>query len=366
METNLQKKVVYLIGAGATHAEGKYKSSEAPCLLMGDIQGWPGVSSRIIEKVKRNRSINHPLINTLDEIRRLEESRNFDIEKVISLLSNTNFPEDLKISEKLKNYYYKDILENLIKINILNNPELITGLFELHHIKEFKKYEDLLGIICLNHDNLLQIASKKVYKGINLGFEFKSSFLRKNDTAPLIIKLHGCFSWVQDRKAFINVVEIKKPTRTKDEILWIPPSIVKESKAYPFNKLVALAYELLEKCDVLRIIGCSLSQNDWNIISLLFNAQNIQNKKHGRCFNIELILQPKTCTTIVENYTYLNNLIPLGKLQEGLFEGVENIPNLNPFHFWLKEKIQYHVMSSEITEDVLTNKLKSIGEFMPK
>jgi hypothetical protein len=62
------------------------------------------------------------------------------------------------------------------------------------------------------------------------------------------------------------------------------------------------AKELLD-CDILRIIGCSLNRNDWELISLLYTTQSLRND--GKTYEIELIDCPKSCKNIKNNYTYL-------------------------------------------------------------
>ncbi|HLE17226.1 MAG TPA: hypothetical protein VI728_02965, partial [Syntrophales bacterium] len=147
----------------------------------------------------------------------------------------------------------------------------------------------LLGVISLNHDHIFQVASKKVYSGVNLGFNFKSNHFKfVNTDCPLLIHLHGAFNFRKDKP--IKVLRLTSKTKYHQNMLWIPPTILKESKDYPFNKMMGLSYELISKCDVLRIIGCSLSQNDWNLISLIFSAQNNQYFFKSDCFKIELIM----------------------------------------------------------------------------
>ena len=55
--------------------------------------------------------------------------------------------------------------------------------------------------------------------------------------------------------------------------LWIPPGVDKKRENYPFNYLWGQAVENLLECDVLRVIGCSLSRNDWGMIPILYTIQ---------------------------------------------------------------------------------------------
>jgi len=134
------------------------------------------------------------------------------------------------------------------------------------------------------------------------------------------------------------------------DTLWIPPTILKESKSYPYNKLAALAYELLARhCDLLRIVGTSLTQNDWNVLSLIFNAQRHREMANNEPFVIELIMPQSAGEQIKIDCGYLKNVIPIGFLTDGQFADYktpENIPAesdlMNPFAYWLSEKRNFH------------------------
>jgi len=363
------KQVVYLLGAGATQAEVDYQGGEKVNLLMRDLNGLgEGICSRIIKKAKKYKELKI----------KLGDKNEIDIEKLVSLLANTGIEKYKEVAAEFRRLYYQVILESLAKVEVLEKPELAMGLLDMHRNKHFnEKVEKLSGIISLNHDNLFQVASKKIFGGINLGVEFDSTSFKLEEKAPLVIKLYGSFNW---KKALpIRVLELKLPSKTKEDtsksqedILWIPPSILKESKDYPYNKLMGLAYEMLaSKCDILRIIGCSLSQNDWNVISLLFNAQYNQHLCRGNCFKIELIMNQKNGERIKKDCSYFQNIVPIGYLTDGDFDVYKtyedgNLPKgselNNPFKYWLKTKVQYHKYRGEIDIDSIDEALKKIME----
>ena len=85
--------------------------------------------------------------------------------------------------------------------------------------------------------------------------------------------------------------------------LWIPPGIQKAKDRYPFSILWGLARELLD-CDVLRIIGCRLSGNDWDLMSLLFSTRHIHVSGEGG-YKIEVIDSPAHVFELKERYPYL-------------------------------------------------------------
>ena len=151
---------------------------------------------------------------------------------------------------------------------------------------------------------------------------------------PLLIKLHGSFNWKRGFRSII-VDEEQAKTVEQEEMLWIPPSIEKERDAYPFNLLWGKAFQLLD-CDVLRIIGCKLSQNDWGLISLLYNTQ----LEKGGVFNIELICPHEEGINIRTRVGFLKNMFVLGELDN--CQDFVDSPPPNPFEGWLRSKLSLH------------------------
>lgn len=347
------KDVVYLLGAGATQAEADYQGGEPVNLMMKDSKRLgSGVSTRVLRRANIDRNL---------------EIQEADIEKLISLLSASGIEEYRATAEELRGLYYKEILDTLSKAGILEKPKLAIGLLEMHKNAVFKKVENLTGIITLNHDNLFQIASQKVHGCVNLGFKFDSNHFKydENCIAPYIIQLHGSFNW--KNSLTIEVLKLSTKSKYDKEILWIPPAILKEAKDYPYNKLMGLAYELLtKKCNLLRIIGCSLSQNDWNLISLIFNSQYYQyyfNDKN--CFKIELIMDHETGEAIKKDYSYLRHLFSIGYLTDGKFsdykdETRRSTEMYNPFKYWLKTKARNHKKRKELDLVDIGETLKEI------
>jgi hypothetical protein len=140
------------------------------------------------------------------------------------------------------------------------------------------------------------------------------------------------------------------------DTIWIPPTILKESKSYPFNKLAGHAYELLSRhCDVLRVVGSSLTQNDWNIISIVFNAQRHRESRKLPPFRIELIMSPKSGGAIANDCSYLRNLTPISYLSDGDFgaykdaESTYSTEMRSALFYWLKQKLTYHRHRGDIS-----------------
>lgn len=333
------KNVVYLIGAGATQSEVSYRGAAIVNLLMKDNALGEGVSTAVLKKVKESK-----LLGT---------SSGADVEKLISLLSGAGVARLHHIANKMRRHYFGEIVDRLVSSKIIDDPLLATALTELHANAVFdKKVEHLAGILTTNHDGLFQIAAHKVYGHLNLGMPFESDdfvFSDSQDTPPLL-QLHGSFAWQFGVPT--RITKLKPGVVYSNDTTWIPPTITKEARSYPFNKLIARAYELLAKhCDVLRIVGASLTQNDWNILSLIFNAQKHRECRRGAPFRIELVMPHNRGLAVQEECSFLKNLVPIGFLTEGSFSDYSDYKDdptklssdqQNPFSYWLKEKIRHH------------------------
>ncbi|MCZ6547121.1 MAG: hypothetical protein O6837_03250 [Deltaproteobacteria bacterium] len=334
------KQVVYLFGAGATQAEVGYRGASSVNLLMRDNEelGENGVATRILNRISGKwRAF-------------LGEDQAMDIEKLISLLAASSVESLSGLAEKMRRLYFWEIRTSLVLAKVIQRPKLATALLEMHSNDYFRKQvETLSGILTTNHDGLLQISSQEVFKEVNLGFPFVSEELTPavSNATPPLLQLHGSFTW---RFAVpIEVTKLRRDLAYSPETIWIPPTILKESKNYPFNKVTGLAYELLAKqCDVLRVVGSSLTQNDWNVLSLIFNAQRHRELVKGAAFRIELVMPHDYGEKVKQDCSYLKNITPIGYLTEGDFGDYKelNLPpddeRNNVFAYWLKEKIYYH------------------------
>lgn len=357
------KKVVYLVGAGATQAEVTYRGASSVNLLMRDNEerGENGVATRILNRISAKWKAF------------LGEDRAMDIEKLISLLAASSVESLSGLAEKIRRRYFLEIRRSLVLAKVIQRPKLATALLEMHSNDYFRNNVEILsGILTTNHDGLLQISCQEVFREVNLGFPFVSEELTPaiSDTTPPLLQLHGSFTW----KFGVPIVvkKLRKDLPYSAETIWIPPTILKEAKNYPFNKVTGMAYEVLAKqCDVLRVVGSSLTQNDWNVLSLIFNAQRHRELVRGAPFLIELITPHETGENIKQDCSYIKNITPVGYLTEGDF-GDYKESNLTPddernnvFAYWLKEKIDYHRRRGEFGNIALGKTMAQIvGELV--
>jgi hypothetical protein len=111
----------------------------------------------------------------------------------------------------------------------------------------------------------------------------------------------------------------------------------------------------------LRVIGCKLSQNDWDLISLLFATKHVRSS--GSAYEIEIINAPNQAEEIKRSFPYLGvkSMLEVEQIGEALVgefsgggprkfssltEAEKSIVLTNAgwsrnwFHLWLKHKAE--------------------------
>lgn len=280
-----KNKVVYLLGAGASQGEFSYYGSSER-ILMQDIVD--GISRRIEnEPVELLLDVNNEL--TIEGI---------DVEHLITLYESSGTQKYSEIAKELKRLFREEIRARISSLGESFSPTLFASLIEMHSIRDFG--EELVAILTINYEDLIERALQRVKGGINYSVKVinKHSSYCVNGASIPILKLHGSFNW-KNEHPIVLVDNIEHD----EDVLWIPPGVAKRREYYPFSLIWGRARELLE-CDILRIIGCSLSRNDWELISLLYTTQKL--RTDAKSYRIELIDSPAMCEIIKKDYKYLN------------------------------------------------------------
>jgi hypothetical protein len=302
-------RIVYLFGAGATHAE---LHNIDPDLIDKNNCGLlvSHVSSRVIERARRDPAY-------LSEVATVSgTSGSLNIELLISLIENSKIPNWEYKTKTLKTLVREDI-EQILSGPRTRRFHLHKALFELHKHPATLREEALAGVISLNYDDVLDTAYKQYYGLPRYCFSLDEP-LRSNDI-PLL-KLHGSFNWKN--------VKIRGRRRNIDII---PLGSTKSYIHPPYGCIWNQALQTLIGCDTLRVIGCSLSQNDFHLIDLLFKAH----LERGTAFDIEIIATDKVGAGIRDNYGFFSALKTLTQIKDILVP--EPAPE-NPFKTWLKYK----------------------------
>lgn len=343
------KKIVYLFGAGATQAVLK-AINPSLSLLTKDIQ----------EKISHKYSAPHLNKRIWTELITVT-----DIEHLISVLESQH---NYSASERIKQYYreaIRDIILHSPELKKLPMKNLYSVLIDLHkYVTDLD--EKLLCFITLNYEDILERTIKSFFK-FEVDYSLYPNSLNLTSNAIKVIKLHGSFNWQNTRP-----ITIKTMASTKSpNALWIPPGVEKRKDNYPFNLLWGQATESLMQCDILRIVGCSLSRNDWGLIPILYTVQKYNHT--GKVIEIEIIDYPSTATNIIYNYGYIQ-FKPIIKLPEFLNYYKKQFPaattsstlteeiksrfkdkdKSNPFYEWLDAKIDY--LSDDCSMDIKTPK----------
>ena len=331
----MAKKVVYLFGAGSTQAVLKAISPEKG-LLTPDIQE--------VIKQYSPRGLDKRIWNELITIG--------DIEHLISVLESQH---NYSASEHVKKYYQKAIME--LSRNFSTNPpknNLYSVLIDLH-LNVDGLEEELVSFMTLNYEDILERTIKVHFKR-EIDYIITTVKHKSNGKEPIrVFKLHGSFNWFNSRP-----IQIRKMTSiASGNTLWIPPGVEKRKENYPFNLLWGKAFEELMKCDVLRIVGCSLSRNDWGLIPILYTVQTFNETDNK--IEIEIVDYPETALTIENTYKYLKvknitqfpEFLPFYKKQFNGIDDSEIIKEVenkfkekektNPLLEWLDAKIDYLV-----------------------
>ena len=283
---NNKTRVVYLLGAGASHA--CVASTGSPHgILMRDL--GEALNPELGDLVKSGFSGEPSLINLVNSA--IDGST--DIEHIVSFLDDAPSSSHRRFAEEMRGAFEKVLREKLDRIDSEIGDDAIRlyrVLVDMHNLEDFP--EALHGIITTNYDEYMERAIEQV-NGVPADFGIQVEPAADEKSPIQLLKLHGSFGW-QDSWPIRLSPGNQNP-------LWIPPGINKATQAYPFNLLWGLAREMLS-CDLLRIIGCRLVPNDWNLISLLFAMRHVAGNEALR---IEVIDSPRRVQDLQASYPYL-------------------------------------------------------------
>lgn len=321
----MPKKIVYLFGSGATHAVAN---------ILDPSKGL--LTSHVRDQIRKQEATLKDLVFPPAIWNELIDEQ-VDIEHLISIQeANYNYA----ITGKLKKVYSnaisllsKDIVEKLTKFE-----NLYSVLFDLYNVKGFA--EEISCVLTLNYEDILE-QSINAHLGHDIDYIIENSTKNSSKNSVSILKLHGSFNWKNIRPVEIDDVN---QLIDKEESLWIPPGVVKKKENYPFNLLWGKAFEYLMNCDVLRIIGCSLNRNDWDLIPMIYTTKNFNSK--SKTFDIEIIDFPTQCDKVIEQYQYLN------------IKHFFDIPEV--LTFLIRQHYPHLIDSKDIPEDVYSGLKESI------
>ena len=280
-------KVVYLIGAGATHGSIKAVGASTG-LLIRDLE--PYIAEEV-RKVLNSRKKYEPFKEVVNEI----ILNGADIEHVITFFDESSSAVYRDLADDLRRIFERVLKRELAKTKKDLREDrlaLYSALLDMYNVEGID--ERLQGLLTLNYDDYIEAAARAVYNGnVDYGVEAGS---RRNGELP-VLKLHGSFAWH-------DVWPVRVRSSTVARPLWIPPGIRKGKDRYPFNLVWGRAREVLD-CDVLRVVGCKLGPSDWDLISLLFSTRH-SNINRERAYTVEVIDSPNVAMRLQREYPYLD------------------------------------------------------------
>ncbi len=283
------KRVVYLVGAGASHACVSRVGSPHG-ILMSDLVD--PLSLKLQELISNGFSQDDSLKKLVNSI--IDETT--DVEHVITFLEDAPSLRHRQFANEIKKAFQVVLRDKLARIRneTQEDPvELYKVLIDMYNIAHFP--EVLEGIITTNYDEFIETAIEQVSDfPIDFGINVEPSSPKTGGIR--LLKLHGSFGW-QDTWPVSR-------RHDGNNTLWLPPGIQKPKHAYPFNVLWGLAREMLS-CDVLRVVGCRLAANDWDLISLLFAMRYTSEASFPE---IEVIDSPLHVEDLKRLYPYLEVL----------------------------------------------------------
>lgn len=280
-------RVVYLLGAGATQGCISHAGSEHNLVMSGLSKPISDqLNLKVIDKYD-----DHPGIKRLfNEV--VAPKPGFDIEQLITFLEDSPAGRYREFADDLREVFslvLRGRLRDVEKELGSCGSWLYAVLVDMHDV--VGNDELLQGFLTLNYDVFLEHAIvKKLGREVDYGIATGGT--DEQNRAVTVLKMHGSFGWLRDW-----------PIRTElrhSEGVWIPPGIRKSKSDYPFNVIWGRARELLD-CDVLRIIGCNLGPNDWDLVALVFSTMYTS----GRSYSIEVISDLHTAVRVREMFPYL-------------------------------------------------------------
>lgn len=341
-----KRRVVYLLGAGATHGGVKLYGSNTSLLMPGLIVQ---LSTEMRKLLGDDRYRDH---RNLEELLNSVVNEDTDFEQLITFLEDSVSITHREFAADLKNIFSTVLRARLDEVQAELGPhhsQLYATLIDMHRVEGVD--EDLKGFLTLNYDGFLEDAIvQHLGEMIDFGVNVNPQNTGAMSDAIRVLKLHGSFTWND-----------QWPIAASDGVsgLWIPPGIRKTKTDYPFNAIWGLAREMLD-CDVVRVIGCNLGANDWDLVSLLFTTRHLHASSGP--YDVELITDVDTASRIKKSFPYLGakhlvdiDIIGREIVGEMLATNPRDVADLeesdqrllgeqlkanvsNPFAYWLKVK----------------------------
>lgn len=318
-------KVLYLFGAGATLGALKHVGR-------GLEFGTGDVASKVTDlaggyasqSIATGDDKEGTVVPIHDEIINFLGHKGLDMEHLLTTLDELHSQQQSSVLRRLYYRAIKQYQDQVINENDVIRKTLYYYLVEACAYRpkadpklsdsstlEFVNDEHCIGFMTLNYDEIFEnavaafrsensnaggIYSVGDYEAID---SHKHNALLQDGTPYL--KLHGSVGWQLSRQVDS---ESSGNHVSAGNVLWVPPGIHKRYAGYPFNALWGRASELISQAQILRVIGCSLSHNDWDLIPMLFQYQKL--RPSNPPLKIEFIGNKEDHCRVKKSYQYLD------------------------------------------------------------
>lgn len=296
-------RVVYLLGAGATHGSAKYAGVTNSLVMEGLGPLFVAALRHVYMQSFSDSGVVRRLINEVIQ-------DDTDFEHLITFLEDAPSHTFRLLAAELNEVLSTVLRSELERARQQIDPgqsNLYDTLLDMYRVTGVD--ETLVGFMTLNYDQFLEESIESTHRwAIDYGIDVNGRATPETGSRVVpVLKLHGSFGW-----------KYTWPVRLSDETdpgFWIPPGIRKAKSEYPFNSIWGAARELLS-CDVLRIIGARLTPNDWDLVSLLFTTMHGSDTSPP--YRVEVIDWPHNAEAIQQLFPYLDvySLLDLPEIGE--------------------------------------------------
>ena len=339
-------RVVYLLGAGATQGCIAHFGSRQKLVMSGLAEPIFEELQRVAEEKYRGHSGITRLVNDV----MLPES-GFDIEQLITFLEDSPTLAYRRFSSELRDVFSSVLIDRLADVKRelgVVRSRLYAALVDMHDVEGFN--ETLGGFLTLNYDVLLEHAIEHHLElDVDYGITIDTASVPSR-RAITVLKMHGSLGCLESGPSEPNSVITLESGYLPD---YESPRMITPS----MRSGVSLG--TYWNCDILRIVGCNLGPNDWDLVSLLFSTRYTH--ATAAPYRIEVIAEYETVQRIRELFPYLEVLwlpdLPqvgeqivgellgdkprrFAELSEGLQETVISKARRsigNPFSYWLTQ-----------------------------
>ncbi|MGE3835491.1 MAG: hypothetical protein AB7H43_11970, partial [Acidimicrobiia bacterium] len=283
-EEPTRRRVAYLLGAGATQGAIGHAGGETNQLMSGLATD---LARRLRVLVDTEYASDPSLLRLVNSI--VDDQADF--EQLITFFEDAPAANLRSFGHSLRQVFSEVLRVKLLEIHDEIDgrvTELFAALIDMHLVDG--NPEILAGLLSLNYDTFVERA---IVEHLGSPVDYGISASEPTAASIRLLKLHGSFGWSDSWPIEFTLDH----TGTN----WIPPGIRKVKDRYPFNTLWGLARDVLD-CDVLRIIGCNLGPNDWDLISLIFGSKFAHRSRPP--MEIEVIGSIETAMGIAQRLPY--------------------------------------------------------------